>query len=40
MNTFAERFGGLTVEQVRELNERAKLTCEWELSSEMEDDDK
>ena len=26
MNTFRDRFGGLTVEQARELNRTAKLT--------------
>lgn len=28
MSSFAERWGHLTVEQIRELNERARLTCE------------
>ena len=28
MSTFHDRFGGLTVEQARELNRTAKLTCE------------
>lgn len=28
MSTFRERFGKLTVEQVRELNEAARRTCE------------
>ena len=28
MSSFAERWGNLTVEQIRELNERARLTCE------------
>jgi len=28
MSTFRDRFGGLTVEQARELNRIAKLTCE------------
>lgn len=28
MSTFRERFGKLTVEQARELNEAAKKTCE------------
>ena len=32
--TFAERFGNLTVEQVLELNEKAKLTCGWEITTE------
>lgn len=28
MSSFAERWGGLTVEQARELNEKARQTCE------------
>lgn len=28
MSSFAERFGGLTVQQAQELNKAAKLTCE------------
>ena len=28
MSSFAERWGSLTVEQVRELNEKARQTCE------------
>lgn len=31
--SFAERFGNLTVEQARELNEAAKWYCEHELTS-------
>ena len=38
MSSFADRFGSLTVEQARELNERAKLTCGWEITTETEDD--
>lgn len=34
MSSFASRFGNLTVEQARELNEKAKLTCEWEITSQ------
>lgn len=36
--TFAERFGNLTVEQVLELNEKAKLTCGWEITTETKGD--
>lgn len=39
MSSFADRFGNLTVEQARELNERAKLTCEWETTTEVEEDE-
>lgn len=28
MSSFAERWGSLTVEQVRELNKKARQTCE------------
>ena len=28
MSSFADRWGQLTVEQVRELNEKARQTCE------------
>jgi hypothetical protein len=31
MSSFRERFGQLTVEQARELNECAKRTCEEDL---------
>ena len=34
MSSFAERFGSLTVEQARELNEAAKLTCGWETTTQ------
>lgn len=34
MSSFAERFGNLTVEQALELNEKAKLTCGWEITSQ------
>ena len=33
MSSFADRFGNLTVEQTRELNEAAKWYCEHELTS-------
>ena len=32
-NSFAERFGGLTVAQAQELNRRAKETCEFEITT-------
>lgn len=38
MNSFADKAGLLSVEQARELNRIAKLTCEWEITSETEDD--
>lgn len=38
MSSFAERFGNLTVEQVKELNESAKWYCEHEITTEVEDD--
>ena len=34
MSSFADRFGALTVEQARELNEAAKLTCGFEITSQ------
>lgn len=34
MSSFAERFGGLTVQQAKELNTAAKLTCGFEATSE------
>lgn len=37
MSSFRERFGNLTVEQARKLNEAAKLTCSWETTTETED---
>lgn len=40
MSSFAERFGNLTVEQVKELNEAARLACSWETTTETEDDGK
>ena len=40
MSSFADRFGSLTVEQARELNKAAKLTCSWETTTETEDDGK
>lgn len=36
MSSFADRFGNLTVEQARELNDRARLTCGWEITLETE----
>lgn len=39
MSSFRERFGNLTVEQVKELNEAAKLTCEWEITTETEENE-
>lgn len=35
--TFVERFGGLTVEQAKELNEAARWYCEYEATSESEE---
>lgn len=32
--SFAERFGGITVEQALELNEKAKLTGAWEITTQ------
>ena len=34
MSSFAERFGELTVEQAREMNEAARWYCEHEVTSE------
>lgn len=39
MSSFAERFGGLTVEQALALNEAARATCAFELTSEVGDDE-
>lgn len=33
MSSFRGRFGQLTVGQARELNERARLTCEYEATA-------
>lgn len=33
MNSFRERWGNLTVEQAQELNEKAKQTCAWEITT-------
>ena len=33
MSDFMERFGDLTVGEALELNEKAKLTCEWEITA-------
>lgn len=37
MKCFRNRFGGLTVEQARELNEAARWFCEHEVISESEE---
>ena len=37
MSSFRERFGNLTVEQAKELNEKAKLTCGWEITTEIKE---
>lgn len=37
MSSFAKRFGELTVEQVRELNEAARWYCEHEVIADCED---
>ena len=37
MSSFADRFGNLTVEQVKELNNAAKWYCEHEITSESEE---
>lgn len=37
MSSFCERFGKLTVEQARELNEAARWYCEHDVTSESED---
>lgn len=34
MSSFRDRFGKLTVAQAIELNNKAKETCEWELTSQ------
>ena len=39
MSSFRERFEGLTVEQAKELNDRAKLTCSWEITTETEENE-
>ena len=36
MSSFRDRFGGLTVEQARELNEAARWYCEHDVVSESE----
>lgn len=33
MSSFRDRFGGLTVEQVSELNEAAKWMCDHEVTA-------
>ena len=38
MNSFAERFGELTVKQAQELNEAARWYCEHEVISEAGDE--
>lgn len=37
MSNFADRFGNITVEQAIDLNNKAKLTCEWEITTETEE---
>lgn len=37
MSSFADRFGSLTVEQARELNNAAKWYCDHEVISESEE---
>lgn len=37
MSSFAKRFGKLTVEQARELNEAARWYCGHEATSEVSD---
>lgn len=38
MSSFADRFGQLTVEQARELNEAARWYCNHEITSESEEE--
>lgn len=38
MSSFRDRFGQLTVEQARELNEAARWYCGHEVTSEAQDD--
>lgn len=38
MSSFRDRFGSLTVEQARELNEAAKWFCDHEVMSGSSDD--
>lgn len=35
--SFADRIGGLTVAQALELNEKAKQTCDFEITTLMEE---
>ena len=35
--TWADIFGDITVEQAIELNNKAKLTCEWEITTQTEE---
>lgn len=37
MSSFADRFGGLSVAQARELNEAVRWYCEHEVTSESEE---
>lgn len=37
--SFAERFGNLTVAEAIELNEKAKLTCGWGITTETEENE-
>lgn len=34
LGSFAERFGNLTVEQAKALNDAAKRTCEFEITTQ------
>lgn len=38
MSSFAKRFGGLTVEQARELNEAARWYCGHEVVADCEEE--
>lgn len=38
MSSFRNRFGGLTVQQARELNEAARWYCDHEVTSEAQDE--
>ncbi len=39
MSSFRERFGGLTVEQAKSLNEAAKWFCEHDITTLTEEED-
>lgn len=38
MSSFRDRFGELTVEQARQLNEAARWYCNYEVTSEAQDE--